>query len=928
MAFPASILDLRAELLLSGTWTNISTYVYNRAPVIITRGHPDESTGAPPPSTLSATFDNRDARFSPRNPLGAWYGQIGRNTQIRSSLPEGASYLRIETDQASYASTPDSAGLSITGDMQAEIDVTLDNWNAAQILCCKWITTGNQRSWILLLNEDGTLTFDWSSGGGGISQSATSTLPVPVPGLGRMAIKVTMATATGQVKFFTAPNISTAYVKLGLTVTPGAAAVFDSTAAVQAGYGTATGMTGYTGIYGKVHAFKLLNGIGGTLQASPDFTIQAAGATSFADAQGNTWTVQGTAEISDRKYRFHGEVPAWPVQQDQSGGDVYDQVQAAGILRRLQAGTAPPLDSPLKRGLQRAAGAAAPVAYWACEDGAGSNSIASGLPGGTPMRVTGSPTFASDAGFACSAPVPLISNSEWRGTIPQHSADSANVLRWLMRVPFAGATSLASIMTLHTSGGISRIEVFWNGPGNGADIQAFDANGNQIVASLAGDLAVAARRVLMSAELTFSGGNATLTLYSMGVTGTVTSVSATFATAAAIGNGTRVTVGVTPTGLHVDDTAIGHIWYQGATDPLGGYLSLLNAWAGETAGNRFSRLCSEQGVPFRAAGQLSGTTAMGVQAQIPFMSLLQECADADRGQVFEPRQAFALGYRTRASMQSQPAAVTLAYDQAQLSVLQETDDDQQTVNDVTVTRAYGGSSARQVLTTGPLSTAAPPDGVGTYPATPGLNLAADSQLGDMTGWLLHMGTVDEPRYPQIGVDLSRPQLAAVFYDCQELDIGDRLAVTGMPAWLPPDGISQLVQGLTEVLAGYTAGNSPFTIAWQCVPESPWQTGIADDPLYAQADTDGATLHANLASGATSMTADTAAAADHALALWTTDAGNMPFGILMGGERITVTAISGAANPQTFTITRSVNGVVKAHTAGEQVRLFYPTIVSL
>ena len=36
----------------------------------------------------------------------------------------------------------------------------------------------------------------------------------------------------------------------------------------------------------------------------------------------------------------------------------------------------------------------------------------------------------------------------------------------------------------------------------------------------------------------------------------------------------------------------------------------------------------------------------------------------------------------------------------------------------------------------------------------------------------------------------------------------------------------------------------------------------------------------------------------------------------------------SAPPQTFTITRSVNGVVKAHTTGEPVILFYPAIVSL
>jgi hypothetical protein len=63
-------------------------------------------------------------------------------------------------------------------------------------------------------------------------------------------------------------------------------------------------------------------------------------------------------------------------------------------------------------------------------------------------------------------------------------------------------------------------------------------------------------------------------------------------------------------------------------------------------------------------------------------------------------------------------------------------------------------------------------------------------------------------------------------------------------------------------------------------------------------------------------------------LWTTNAADFPFDINVAGERMTVTNISGSSSPQTFTITRSVNGVAKAQTAGTDVRLFFPAIVSL
>jgi hypothetical protein len=56
-------------------------------------------------------------------------------------------------------------------------------------------------------------------------------------------------------------------------------------------------------------------------------------------------------------------------------------------------------------------------------------------------------------------------------------------------------------------------------------------------------------------------------------------------------------------------------------------------------------------------------------------------------------------------------------------------------------------------------------------------------------------------------------------------------------------------------------------------------------------------------------------------LWTTT--GTPFDINLDGERCTVTAVSGASSPQTFTVTRSVNGVSKAHAVGATVALWTP-----
>jgi len=54
----------------------------------------------------------------------------------------------------------------------------------------------------------------------------------------------------------------------------------------------------------------------------------------------------------------------------------------------------------------------------------------------------------------------------------------------------------------------------------------------------------------------------------------------------------------------------------------------------------------------------------------------------------------------------------------------------------------------------------------------------------------------------------------------------------------------------------------------------------------------------------------------------------PLDIIVGGERMTVTACTGTGLTQTLTVIRSVNGVIKTHAAGAPVQLFRPPVVAL
>jgi hypothetical protein len=102
--------------------------------------------------------------------------------------------------------------------------------------------------------------------------------------------------------------------------------------------------------------------------------------------------------------------------------------------------------------------------------------------------------------------------------------------------------------------------------------------------------------------------------------------------------------------------------------------------------------------------------------------------------------------------------------------------------------------------------------------------------------------------------------------------------------------------------------------------------VLGDTLLSQVDTDGSTLSQTYPLG--TETTIKVATTTSTSPLWTTAAGDFPFDINVGGERMTVTNITGGSSPQTFTVTRSVNGVVKAQTSGTDVRLFQPAILSL
>ncbi len=921
MAFPQTPLSVIVELMLNGTWTDVTDHVYLRDGIKIDRGQSDwASHGEPTKCTL--TVNNRDGRFTPRNPVGTYYGAIGRNTPIRVGVNTGASYLATTgtTGSNNGASTPDAAALDITGDIDIRFEATLSNWNAAGSieLCGKGATTGNQRSWLLLM-RDGALHFEWSTAGTTTIQVDANAL-LPLPPSGRLAVRVTLDVNNGAsgntTTFYTSDSISGAWTQLGTAVVnSGTTSIFNSSAPVRVGDGW--GDLGFPCSLGAVHAFELRNGIGGSVVANPNFTVQTPGASSFVDGTGKTWTVGSSTTISNKKVRFYGEVSSWPSRWDVSGKDVYVQVEAAGVTRRLGQGAAP-LNSALRRSIE----AAGPEGYWPMEDLKEAVQAASPIKGVRPMRVSEF-TFEADDTLPGSAALPTIvtstniSHSTMSGAVP-----TGTLGNWHAEMVFRidkEPTGLSALMQVYTPSGspYNRHRVYIQ-PGNIRIIS--DKNDGTITSPMisvsTSQIAGHWNRVYVDAST--SGGTVTLILALIPVDGIADVGSTTYS-----GSAGRVSLIASPfdssTATDLEGMRIGHVGAFDASN-VKAYELAADGHAGETAGDRLARLGAEEGVSIRVFGDPAGQEAMGAQKQNTLLELFNECADADHGILYEDRGSADLLYRDRNGLYNQP--VTLALDYAAGGEvddpLEPVDDDQGVRNDRTVTRA-GGSFARAVQETGPLNVQQPqddPQGVGRYDDSTTLNLYDDDQPEQHAGWLLHLGTWDDTRYPVVRVNLAAaPQLIAA---ATAVDLGDRITISNPPAWLPPDDIDLMAQGYNEVIGLYD-----WTLEFNCTPAGPFDVAYADDAVYGRADTDGSELATGATSTATSLSVATTSGP-----IWTTSAGDMPFDIRVAGEVMTVTNITGSSSPQTFTVTRSVNGVVKAQSSGADVRLAHPSIAAL
>ena len=942
-------LTVTGEILVDGVWQSVS--MRENPTVSISRGVNSEGDEATP-GRCSVSIDNRDGTYSPRNPNSSLYGKIGRNTPFR---------LRVD-------------------DVPADPTPTLSD-NFTRTVTAGWGTADTGQTWVLYdITDVSPAATDLEVNGttGIMNMSDNNALGVEASGADLSDIDVSYTVYVTE----QAQDARSDY-QIATGVFTRLDSANDTGIAFNIGLRTDTGLPGNQGLRVAIDIAEWGNGsLNFISQTStvpnatyePDVPlhcrVQSIGNNHRArvwmdgETEPDVWHAQAYSDLYDSGsfamfgqvtaadttlpleigyddlevvvpnadtgvIRMRGEIPAWPPARNLTSSDITAKIQPAGILRRLGQG-----QKPLKSFMSRYIPAFFPPAYWPMEEGLqGDTYVADGtitqLTG--PMRVSGL-EFAQTGdspGQEGSAPLPkVISGATMKSPVIQSentgywSVDMAfriNEADWptdatehqFLRFFTTGSTAYEWVLSLLLTGGNHRMV-----------LRVYDIEHVQLGTISADhegagvDLLDKWLHLFVNADEDGSTLNYQFRWQDPTTAGTWGNAS-TFASTSA----GRVRTIDTVFGSGAAGMFLGHLSVWGIRDTeFFNAPNMIRGFRGLSTQQYLSLLSGQSGVPLLIEGE--GSEELGPIPMETFLDVIKSASSTEMGLLTELRSSLGLHYETRETLYNRDADLTLDWSNGEVfEPLSMTDDDKDIKNEVTVKRD-GGSEHTETLSTGPLSVNPAPDGIGKYDVSVDTIVYDDDQLPDQASWRLHVSTVDEMRVTKLTLKMGNPRMQSKIDTVLALDAGSRIKITNVPSDLPPDGFDLLVLGYSESFA-----TGVWNITFNCVPYSPYLVGIVGDEDQGRADSDNSTLSVSADSDDTSLTV----AIDSGYARWidsATYSSEFPFDIKVGGERMTVTAITGTSSPQTFTVTRSVNGVVKSHTSGTKVQLFQPTYVAL
>lgn len=919
-----------AEMYLSGAWRPIHQHIMQSPDITIFRGVPEENDDAPPSwctFTLDDSANKGNGQWNPYNPMGAWYGQLTRNVPTRTGLRAGEDAFTRTVGSGWGTSPANGAWSAATAGGTATTDVTSNTGRHV-------ITTAGASA----------LTY--------ISDVAIRDVEVTV--------SVTIGDADISGGFVTAGIMlrgqsTSSFIHVALVVNPDETVslwLLDTPSTFATGAINLSPVYTYSGqqwtIKAQIEGRTLRGKAWPTATPEP---LDWQGRAVIPSPLGAGWVgVRSTVSASNtdtkpivishddfaiRIPRFEGEATKFIPDADSTMRNKTTSVRCSDITQRLSQGKSPVISS-MRYSITAKAADAQVFAYWPMEEKTYATSIAPAI-GGNPMQVLRgrlNANFGSDETFPGSLPLPAIGTTEFRAVVPPHATTSEYLTTTLLRIPGGQAATAIFVIEMTFTGSASKWHVQLEQDGSlsmrafgGLDGLLLDDFGNGTITDLA---------MLLQIDLEQVGSNINYILQYTDLEGYPVNPSITSGTVnnQTLGKMTRIGVigGQPNLGFPgPDGVTVGHM-HLATTFALPAF-DAFPGWDGEKLFDRVERIAVIENRQQPIAELYDDATAddtMGPQRPDTLLNLMRECAQTDHGILFTPKGDRTFAFRRLSSLYDQTPLVTLDHATGIFQPgFRPSLDDFTPRNDVTVQRRDGGS-AQAVREDGPNNALDPgtADGaVGSYATTYTVNCETDDQAAASAGWLLHLGTTDPvryPRFPEIPIELSGNALRNdVAKQAALLDAGpgDVLSLTNLQKWGLYEGSKQMVLGYTERL------NTTFRhiITYNSVPAEPYHIGKLDDGAL-RLDLE-STLAEDLDTTETGVDVTTV---DPFGTLWATTAtlpGEFPFDVMCEGERMTVTACTGTSNPQTFTVTRSVNGVVKTHSTGAKISLADPYYVA-
>jgi hypothetical protein len=383
------------------------------------------------------------------------------------------------------------------------------------------------------------------------------------------------------------------------------------------------------------------------------------------------------------------------------------------------------------------------------------------------------------------------------------------------------------------------------------------------------------------------------------------------------------------------ETAYGHLAVWGSQITSVDHAAIHEAALGnpgEVPAYRAKRVAEEYGYALDWIGTDSDGKPMGAQRVANVLELLNDAEQVDGGLLYEQRSRSAFQFRTLRSMSSRPSWLTLDVATGKhLTELTPVTDERELCNRFTARGSDGGEYVYS-LDSGVLSTLPPNEGgVGVLDRSSTYNVESAADLPDLARHAVARGTIDQERYTAVVVDLHRSAVsgtAGLMSLLLDLDIGDQITLSGLGTYQIYDDRDVIVVGMSGRLDQLRHTKTLVTMPAELTRVWTLASAVTDALETCRLDSD----HTTLAEDLTATETDVTVAIENGKEFWVNSVSHsnrFPFDVICGGERMTVTAgTSPSGQNQTWTVIRSVNGVVKTHNSGSKISLFKPNYLGL